>query len=62
MDQSQPTQIQETGAGAVTGATSVSPGLPGKVTGSRGATHNSTLTVQTLLVPPLTWEALMEKR
>ncbi|XP_057592992.1 gasdermin-D-like [Hippopotamus amphibius kiboko] len=62
VSRSEPIRLWETMAGAVTGGVSVGAGLQENVTGSCVATCSSALAVQTLRVPPHTWETLVEKR
>uniref|UniRef100_A0A452SRW7 Gasdermin pore forming domain-containing protein n=1 Tax=Ursus americanus TaxID=9643 RepID=A0A452SRW7_URSAM len=62
LNRGQSIPIQEMVAGAVTGAMSVSTGLPVQVTGNSGVIHSSTLTVHTLMVSPNTWETLMKRK
>ncbi|XP_015854324.3 gasdermin-A-like [Peromyscus maniculatus bairdii] len=59
---SSPINVWEKVAGGLTGAVSLSTGLQGQVTGNSKTTCISALTVQTLWVPPCTWEMLLEKR
>ncbi|KAL1767725.1 gasdermin domain containing protein RGD1359449 isoform X1 [Sigmodon hispidus] len=62
VNHSSPINILEKVSGGLTGDVSLSAGPQGQVTGSSKATCISALAVQTLWVPPCTWEMLLEKR
>ncbi|NIG61097.1 hypothetical protein BU61_4815 [Pontoporia blainvillei] len=62
VSRSEPIHLREMVAGAVMGGVSVGTGLQGSVTGSGVVSHSSALAVQTLRIPPNTWETLVEKR